>query len=71
MYKISFGQFSNDQVYKKNSEPFASCVVLVISMIRQIYMAMNEGQGKLREVGIKYVGNVLFVKANLLVQTFM
>jgi len=44
--------------FVKNKEPFASCVVLVISMIRQMYMAMNEGQGKLREVGIRYVGTV-------------
>ena len=40
-------------------------------MIRQIYMAMNEGQGKLRELRIKCVVSVLFIKANLLVQTFI
>jgi len=32
---------------------------------------MNEGQSKVRELGFKCVGNVLFIKANLLVQTFM
>jgi hypothetical protein len=40
-------------------------------MIRQIDMAMNEDQNKLRELDIKHVGTVLFIKANLLVQTFM
>lgn len=28
------------------------------------FMAMNEGRGKLRELGIKYVYTVLFIKAN-------
>jgi hypothetical protein len=34
-------------------------------------MAMNEGQGTLRELGNKYVGTALFIEANLLVQTFI
>jgi hypothetical protein len=34
-------------------------------------MAMNEGEGKLRELRIKCAGTVLFVKENLLVQTFV
>jgi hypothetical protein len=46
-------------------------MVLVISTIPQIYVAMNEGQSKLRELDIKDVVTVLFIKENLLVQTFM
>ena len=42
-------------------------MVLVISTIPQIYVAMNEGQSKLRELDIKDVVTVLFIKENLLV----
>ena len=31
---------------------------------------MKESQGKLRELGIKYVSTALFIKANLLGRTF-
>jgi hypothetical protein len=34
-------------------------------------MAMNEGQGKLRELRIKCAGTMLFVKANLFVKAFI